>query len=142
MARTKKNTEVAVVEQAQVVAVNNSAKKDQPILTLVDTHTMLQKAVEGSKCKVFTDSKFYTGFGVKCNGFSINVKKTKYNVFCNDTAFGICEALKLDGCEYTKGGNSADHTRPNAIECKSTASLMAMVKAVMDQVYRLSTDTN
>lgn len=128
-----KNTEVAVVTKATAVA-KNSEKKNASMLTLQEVHVALQKATEGSNFKVYTDSKFYTGIGVKCNGFSVNVKKTKYNIYCSDEAFSVVSAMKLAGCVYTENGNSSDRTRPNSIECKDTSSLKKMIEAVIKQV--------
>ena len=127
-----------------LATVNNATKVDTTttdvMLSLVDTTTAIQNAVVGTKCKVFTDSKFYVGFGVKCNGFSVNVKKTKYNVYCNDTTANVVE--NIDGVTVVRNGNATDKTRPHYIECKSTALLMTMINAILDNVYRVATDTN
>lgn len=135
MSRTRKN---------ELATVNNATKVDTTatdvMLSLVDTTTAIQNAVIGTKCKVFTDSKFYVGFGVKCNGFSVNVKKTKYNVYCNDTTANIVDGI--DGVTVVRNGNATDKTRPHYIELKSTALLMSCINAVLDNVYRVATDTN
>ena len=127
-----------------LATVNNANKVDTTatdvMMSLVDTTTAIQNAVIGTKCKVFTDSKFYVGFGVKCNGFSVNVKKTKYNVYCNDTTANVVE--NIDGVTVVRNGNATDKTRPHYIELKSTALLLQCVNAVLDNVYRVATDTN
>lgn len=134
----KKATEVATKAQK---AVANSEKQNQ-VLSLAEATVMVQKAIIGSKCKAFTDSKYYVGFGVKANGFSVNVKKTKYNVYCNDANLEVVEGLKLEGITITRNGNSSDKTRPNAIETKSTEALEAMIKAVLSSVYTVAVDAN
>ena len=127
-----------------LATVNNNAKSNTTatdvMMTLTDTTTAIQNAVIGTKCKVFTDSKFYVGFGVKCNGFSVNVKKSKYNVYCNDTTANVVE--NIDGVTVVRNGNATDKTRPHYIELKSTALLMNCINAVLDNVYRVATDTN
>lgn len=112
-----------------------NAEKQNQILSLNEVHVELQKAVAGSKCKVFTDSKFYTGFGVKANGFSVNVKKTKYNIYCSDSNYEVLASKEYADTVFTKDGNSADKTRPNSIECKSTEALKAMIAAVLEANY-------
>lgn len=134
-----KKNELAVATKNQVVA---NVEKDNRMLSLSEVHVALQKATEGSRCKVFTDQKYYSGIGVKANGFSVNVKKTKYNIYCSDQAFEAVSGLKVKDCTFTKNGNSADRTRPNSIECKNTESLLVMVKAVLSSVYIPATDTN
>lgn len=120
----------------------NATKTNQSILSLVECTELVQKMLVGTKCKTFTDSKFYVGIGTKCNGFSVNTKKTKYNIYCNDTNYDILSALKLDGVTLIKNGNSTDKTRPNYIECKSTDTLKIMINAILNTVYKVATDNN
>ena len=126
-----------------LATVNNRTKSNTTataIMSLVETTTAIQTATVGTKCKVFTDSKFYVGFGIKCNAFSVNVKKSKYNVYCNDTVATVLETI--DGVDVVRNGNATDKTRPHYIELKSTALLMSCINAVLDNVYRVATDTN
>lgn len=138
------NTTIATVNTTNttIATVNNAKKSNVDILSLVDTTTMIQKMLVGTKCKTFTDSTYYVGFGTKSNGFSVNTKKTKYNVYCNDTNFELLSTLKLDGVTFTKNGNTTDKTRPNYIECKNTKSLITMINAIVNNVYKVATDNN
>lgn len=133
-------TAIATVTANEVATATVNNDKVNTMLSLVDTTTAIQKAVIGTKCKVFTDSKFYVGFGIKCNGFSVNVKKTKYNVYCNDTTANVVDGV--NGVTVVRNGNATDKTRPHYIELKSTDLLMKCVNAVLDNVYRVATDTN
>ena len=139
MKKTKVTTNTTELE-----VIDNNAKVDTTatdvMISLVDMTTAIQTAIVGTKCKTFTDSKFYVGFGVKCNGFSVNVKKTKYNVYCNDTVATVLDTV--DGVTVVRNGNSTDKTRPHYVEFKSTALLLQCVNAVLDKVYRVATDTN
>lgn len=120
----------------------NNSKKVNNVLTLVETTELLQKSVIGTKCKVFTDSRYYAGFGVKCNGFSVNVKKTKYNIYCNDPVLSVVTGLQLTGISVIENGNATDKTRPHYIECTDTKSLKTMIASIIDTLYKVSTDIN
>lgn len=126
----------ATVDKA---TTNNKKVNANVMLALTDFTTVLQKAIVGSKCKVFTDSKFYAGFGVTCNGFSVNVKKSKYNIYCNETNAKLVE--KIDGVKVVRNGNATDKTRPHYIELKSTELLMQCINTILDGAYRVATDT-
>lgn len=132
----------AITPVAPVAPVANSDKTNV-ILSLVETHQLLQTMVTGTKCKVFTDSKFYTGFGVKCNGFSVNTKKTKYNIYCNDNALTVVKSISgLSSVTIIENGNKTDKTRPHYIECKSTTDLKTMIDTIINQLYKVATDNN
>lgn len=133
---------VLTTSNGNAVATKSNATKSNAILSLSDTTVMIQKLVVGTKCKVFTDSKYYVGFGVKCNGFSVNTKKTKYNVYCNESVVSVIESLKLTGVSITRDGNATDKTRPHYIECTDTKSLKTMITTVIDSLYKVATDTN
>lgn len=123
------------------VLVSNSDKYNK-MLSLIEVQTLLQTLTIGTKCKVFKDSKNYAGIGIKCNAFSVNVKKTKYNVYCNDTCFDILCTGSFTGVTFNRNGNAGDHTRPHYIECKNTGALVDMVQIILKSVYMVATDTN
>ena len=128
----------------KTTAVANSEKKDI-MLSHSELLEMVQLATVGCQCKVFTDNANYVGVGKKANGFSVNVKKTKYNVFCNDDNYSmLVESKQFTDCTFTKNGNSSDKTRPHAIEVKATDSLKAMLSMVLHQFYNVDVakDTN
>lgn len=134
-----KAIEKKATETKALATTNNAKTNANVMLSLNDVTTAIQKSVVGSKCKVFTDSKFYAGFGVTCNGFSVNVKKSKYNVYCNDTNAKLLE--NIDGVTVIRDGNSTDKVRPHFIELKSTELLMKCINTILDGAYRVATDT-
>lgn len=120
----------------------NTTKTNKALLTLSEMTELIQTSVVGTKCKTFTDSTNYIGFGVKANGFSVNVKKTKYNIYCNDANFDLLAEGRYAGCEFTKGGNSVDKTRPNYILCTSTEAVKKMIAKVIESQYKVAADAN
>lgn len=121
---------------------NNTTTSD--ILSLIETITFVDTVLVGTSAKKFTDSKFYVGIGKRANVFSVNVKKTKYNIYCNDDALQlVCKsklATEKNGCVVTKNGNATDKVRPNFIECTSTDTLKKLVNLIASQ-YKLTDET-
>jgi hypothetical protein len=121
-----------------------NATKTNAILSHTDLLKNVQTLSVGHTCKVFTDNANYVGIGKKCNGFSVNVKKTKYNVFCNDDNFSVLrDSKQFTDCTFTENGNSCDKTRPHYIEVKNTDTLKKMFTLVLKQYQpTTATDTN
>ena len=129
-----KATAIEAVSQveATATATANSEKSDKRF-TVNELLIYMQKEAVGHQCKVFTDNSFYVGVGKKCNGFSVNAKKTKYNIYCNTDNFELLKKEGIEGCTFTENGNSTDKTRPNYIECKSTEALKKLISLVLGQ---------
>ena len=86
----------------------------------------------------FTDHKLYVGCGTKSNTFSVNAKKTKYNIYCNDDNFSLISALNFNNTKCVKNGNSTDTTRPNYIECTSTNELKTMLNTILQNNNKIA----
>ena len=126
----KKNTtnEIATVNTTNEIATTNNSEKTNKILSLDEVTKLF---VECNIKPKFTDHKLYVGCGTKSNTFSVNAKKTKYNIYCDDDNFSLINALKLKNIKCVKNGNSTDTTRPHYIECNSTNDLKTMLKTVL-----------
>ena len=136
----KKNTtnEIATVNttnaiattenKTNAIATTENNEKTNKILSLNEVELLF---VECNVKPKFTDHKIYVGCGTKSNTFSVNAKKTKYNIYCNDDNFSLINALKLKNIKCVKNGNSTDTVRPNYIECKSTDELKKMLQVVL-----------
>ena len=124
---TIKNEVVTTENTTNAIATTNNEKTNK-ILSLDEVTKLF---VDCNVKPKFTDHKLYVGCGTKSNTFSVNAKKTKYNIYCNDDNFSLINALKLKNVKCVKNGNSTDTTRPNYIECKSTNELKTMLKTVL-----------
>ena len=125
---TVKN-EVVTVNETKTKVANASKTNKTDIVASIDD---LKKVF--SKCGVlakYTDNAHYVGCGTKCNSLSVNLLKTQYNVYCNDTNFDIVNNAKLTDIKCIKNGNSSDKTRPNTITVKSTKTLESVLKLVL-----------
>lgn len=132
----KKTTELATVNTTAIATVKPIATKPNASKTnktdVVASIDELKKVF--SKCGVlakYTDNAHYVGCGTKCNSFSVNLLKTQYNVYCNDTNFDIVNNAKLSDVKCTKNANSSDKTRPNTITVKSTKTLESVLKLIL-----------
>lgn len=125
-----KNTtnEIATVNNTTNEIATTNNEKTNKILSLNEVELLF---VECNVKPKFTDHKLYVGCGTKSNTFSVNAKKTKYNIYCNDDNFSLINALKLKNVKCVKNGNSTDTTRPHYIECNSTNDLKTMLKTVL-----------
>lgn len=126
----KKNTtnEIATTNNTTNEITTTNNEKTNKILSLDDVTKLF---VECNVKPKFTDHKLYVGCGTKSNTFSVNAKKTKYNIYCNDDNYSLINALKLKNVKCVKNGNSTDTTRPHYIECTSTNELKTMLKTVL-----------
>lgn len=120
---------IATIEnKTNAIATTENNEKTNKILSLNEVESLF---VECNVKPKFTDHKLYVGCGTKSNTFSVNAKKTKYNIYCDDDNFSLINALKLKNIKCVKNGNSTDTVRPNYIECKSTNELKTMLKTVL-----------
>ena len=123
------NNAIATIEnKTNAIATTENNEKTNKILSLTEVESLF---VECNVKPKFTDHKLYVGCGTRSNTFSVNAKKTKYNIYCNDDNFKLINALKLKNIKCVKNGNSTDTTRPNYIECVSTDDLKTMLKTVL-----------
>ena len=132
---TIKNEVVTTENTTNAIATTNNNEKTNKILSLNEVESLF---VECNVKPKFTDHKLYVGCGTKSNTFSVNAKKTKYNIYCNDDNFSLINALKLKNVKCVKNGNSTDTVRPNYIECKSTNELKTMLKTVLQNNNKIA----
>lgn len=122
-----KKNEVVVANTKAVAKVN--AKKENRVLDLGGVKAVFTEVGITPK---YTDSTNYVGCGTRANTFSVNVKKTKYNVFCGNEEFDWVKASGIKDCTMVANGNSVDRTRPNYIEVKDTEVLKSLLKVILD----------
>lgn len=122
-----KKNEVVVAETKSVTKVN--AKKENKVLDLGGVKAVFTEVGITPK---YTDSTNYVGCGTRANTFSVNVKKTKYNVFCGNEEFDWVKSSGIKDCTMVANGNSVDRTRPNYIEVKDTEVLKSLLKVILD----------
>lgn len=121
--------------KTNAIATTENNEKTNKILPLNEIKSLF---VECGITPKYTDNTNYVGCGTKSNTFSVNVKKTKYNIYCNDDNFSLINALKLKNIKCVKNGNSTDTVRPNYIECKSTNELKTMLKTVLQNNNKIA----
>ena len=139
----KKTTEVAVVETKEVAKVEAkqlpetkvNSEKENKVLDLSGVKAVF---TEVGIIPKYTDSTNYVGCGTRANTFSVNIKKTKYNVFCGNEEFDWVKASGIKDCNMVANGNSVDKTRPNYIEVKDTEVLKSLLKVILDHNAKLA----
>lgn len=128
--------EITTVNTTNAIAtVKPNSEKTNKVLSLDEVKKLF---VECGITPKYTDNTNYIGCGTKSNTFSVNVKKTKYNIYCNNDNFTLVSALKLKNTLCVANGNSVDKTRPNYIECKSTNELKSMLKVVLQNNSKIA----
>ena len=103
-------------------------EKVTDILSLVETKKLF---VENGILPKYTDNKHYVGCGTRSNVFSVNVLKTRYNVYCSNEIFDTINNAKIKNITCLSGANSTDKTRPNTIEVNDTNALKTVLKTVI-----------
>lgn len=134
----KKNTtnEIATVNTTNEIAtVKSNSEKTNKILSLDEVTKLF---VECGITPKFTDHKLYVGCGTRSNTFSVNAKKTKYNIYCDDDNYALISALNCNNTKCIKNGNSTDTTRPHYIECTSTTVLKKMLQVVLQNNNKIA----
>ena len=133
----KKNTtnEITTVNTTNEIATTENNEKTNKILSLSEVESLF---VECNVKPKFTDHKLYVGCGTKSNTFSVNTKKTKYNIYCDDDNYALISALNCNNTKCVKNGNSTDTVRPNYIECKSTNELKTMLKTILQNNNKIA----
>lgn len=122
-----KKNELVVAETKAVAKVEN-AKKVNNVLSVSELKALFVACGVTPK---YTDSTNYVGCGTRANTFSVNAKKTKYNIYLGDEEFKWVQDSKLEGLSLVKDGNKVDKTRPNYIECKDTAVLKKLLGVIL-----------
>ena len=121
--------------KTNAIATTENNEKTNKILSLNEVELLF---VECNVKPKFTDHKLYVGCGTKSNTFSVNAKKTKYNIYCNDDNFSLISALNFNNTKCVKNGNSTDTTRPNYIECTSTNELKTMLNTILQNNNKIA----
>ena len=128
-ATTNNENAIAIIEnKTNAIATTENNEKTNKILSLDEVSKLF---IECNVKPKFTDHKLYVGCGTKSNTFSVNAKKTKYNIYCNADNFSLINTLTLKNVKCVKNGNSTDTTRPHYIECTSTEVLKKMLQIVL-----------
>lgn len=120
---------VAKVEAKKLPVTKVNAEKENKVLDLGGVKAVF---TEVGIIPKYTDSTNYVGCGTRANTFSVNVKKTKYNVFCGNEEFSWVKASGIKDCNMVANGNSVDKTRPNYIEVKDTEVLKSLLKVILE----------
>ena len=134
IATTNNENAIATTNNENAIATTNNEKTNK-ILSLDEVTKLF---VECGITPKFTDHKLYVGCGTKSNTFSVNAKKTKYNIYCNDDNYALISALNCNNTKCVKNGNSTDTTRPHYIECTSTAVLKKMLQVVLQNNNKIA----
>ena len=121
--------------KTNAIATTENNEKTNKILSLNEVELLF---VECNVKPKFTDHKLYVGCGTKSNTFSVNAKKTKYNIYCNDDNFSLISALNFNNTKCVKNGNSTDTTRPHYIECTSTNELKTMLTTILQNNNKIA----
>lgn len=121
---TKAVAKVSAQKEVKTMKKANADKQNQTFTLKVVNDLMAKNNI----IPKYSDSQNYVGCGVKSNTFSVNVKKSQFNIFCDSVAFEQCSKVK--GVEAIKDGNSADKVRPHKIIAKSIEELEALIKVV------------
>ena len=129
------NAITTIKNKTNAIATTENNEKTNKILSLNEVELLF---VECNVKPKFTDHKLYVGCGTKSNTFSVNAKKTKYNIYCNDDNFSLINSLKLKNVKCVKNGNSTDTVRPNYIECKSTNELKTMLNTILQNNNKIA----
>lgn len=120
-------SKVTTTETTKTNATKTNEKIND-ILSLVETKKLF---VDSGILPKYTDNKHYVGCGTRSNVFSVNVLKTRYNVYCSNEIFETIENAKIKNITCLSGANSTDKTRPNTIEIDNTNALKTVLKTVL-----------
>lgn len=112
-----------------------NSKKVNTMLTVTDVYKLFTDAVNGRVCKLnFSDAKSqpYCGY----DDFSVNMKKTTYNVYMNNVNRDIC--IGIDN-KLTASHNDCDTTkkqlRCNLIKFDNIETLKKCIVAVTNNRF-------
>lgn len=120
------NTKATANKEEKVM--KNSEKKNQAVEEILSVSELRKAFIEAGIIPKFCDNKHYVGCGVRANVFSVNVLKTRYNVYCSDEAFALIK--EGEGVKKVEGGNNQDKTRSNLIEVTTTKALKEMLGSI------------
>jgi hypothetical protein len=124
----KKTNETNKTNATTKTNATKTNEKVNDILSLIETKKLF---VECGILPKYSDNVHYVGCGTRANVFSVNVLKTRYNVYCNDAIFDTIENAKIDNVTCLSGANSNDKTRPNTLEITDTTALKTVLKTVL-----------
>lgn len=131
---TAKTATAKTTEKTVVTATANNEKVNN-ILNIDEVKKLF---VECNVLPKYTDKVHYVGCGVRSNVCSVNVLKTKYNIYCDDIVFDTLNNNRINDCIYTANGNINDKNRPNTIEVNTTDNLKKLLTTVANN-YKMYT---
>ena len=112
---------------------NNATKTNKTIETMFTLKSVNDVMVKSNIIPKYTDSQNYVGCGTKSNTFSVNVKKSQFNIYCDNASFNAVKTVKTNDCEYIENGNVSDKLRNNKIIVKSIESLQKLVEKLASE---------
>ena len=125
IATVNTTNEIATTETA--IAISNNEKIDK-VFTI---SSIKQLFIECGVTPKFSDSTHYVGCGTRSNTFSVNTHKKSCSIYCSNDVFNLFDTKKFKQCDFVRGGNSVDKTRPNYIGCNSIDDLKSLLKVVL-----------
>ena len=111
-----------------IATVSSNSEKTDKVFTV---NSVKQLFIECGVTPKFSDSKHYVGCGTRSNTFSVNTHKKSCSIYCSNDVFNLFDTKKFKQCDFVRGGNSVDKTRPNYIGCNSINDLKSLLKIVL-----------
>ena len=99
MKKNNTTNAIATTNNENAIATIENNEKTNKILSLDEVTKLF---VECNVKPKFTDHKLYVGCGTKSNTFSVNAKKTKYNIYCDDDNYALISALNFNNTKCIK----------------------------------------
>ena len=123
------NNAIAIIENKtnSIAKVNNVEKVDK----VFTVSSVKQLFIECGVTPKFSDSTHYVGCGTRANTFSVNTHKKSCSIYCSNDVFNLFDTKNFKQCDFVRGGNSVDKTRPNYIGCNSIDDLKSLLKVVL-----------
>ena len=123
------NNAIATTENTtNAIATVNNVEKVDKVFTV---SSVKQLFIECGITPKFSDSTHYVGCGTRANTFSVNTHKKSCSIYCSNDVFNLFDTKKFKTCDFVRGGNSVDKTRPNYIGCNSIDDLKSLLKVVL-----------
>ena len=121
-------TEIATVNTTNEIATVNNVEKVDKVFTV---SSVKQLFIECGVTPKFSDSTHYVGCGTRANTFSVNTHKKSCSIYCSNDVFNLFDTKNFKQCDFVRGGNLIDKTRPNYIGCNSIDDLKSLLKVVL-----------
>ncbi len=134
----KKTTSTETIKTTATATATIETKNSEKVNTILNIDGIRKLFVECNVLPKYTDHEHYVGTGISRNVCSVNVTKSQYNVYCDDTVFKTLTENKIDSCIYTENGNSSSTRIPHKIEINTTDNLKKLLTTVANN-YKMYT---